>query len=81
MVFIIWKGSGFLTLACVFIGLFFSMIFLQPYTPGYRGLTFLIATILNYFVAQVPGHLFFINVRVWTFIYLGLTIYGYFFFE
>jgi hypothetical protein len=74
--FIIYKGSGIITPLCLVLGAVIPLIFMEPGTPAFRGVTFLIAAVLNYIVAQNnPGSLYFINVKVWTLIFLGMAIY------
>lgn len=77
--FIIYRGSGIMTPVCLVPGVIVSLIFMEPGTPAYRGVAFLIAAVLNYIVAQNnPGSLYFINVKVWTLIYFCMAIYMYF---
>lgn len=80
--FIIWRGSGILTAICLLIGVAISWLFLKPGTPVYRGTAFIVATVLNLlFVARIPGSLFFIPVKIWTFIFLGAFFYFSFFYS
>lgn len=77
----IWRGAGLATVICLLVGMFFSWVFLEPLTPAYRGATFLVAAFCNFIIRKSEGSLFFIPIRFWTFIYLAIAVYTYFFFS